>query len=486
MLGERLDDPYSMKNMTKALEKLYPTRSQREDLMPTDTYVRFLPEDGDQYDMLQSLGYSLIDHPLDYRIIRDGDYYHDPAIPEDRLTWQYAVVPHGSVLPEGIYHEVLDECFIPTPGTRTDGVDWDAVEAEAFRLSGNSELFRPRTRAGKRAPAGRITIVDDDMNGGQPFGLAGVTVVCNSFVKVAKAVTDRDGYYEMGKGFSSDVRYRLMFRNSRDFSIGLNLLLVPASMSALGKGSPDGIDYTVTSSSDRKLFVRSAVNNAAYDYCSRCGPDDLAIALPPSGLRIWIFRSLEVSASPMLRHGALVEGSILGDYLGKYLPLLEIFLPDVLLGMKGGESYSEIYSSTCHELAHASHYSRVGNDYWNKYAGYVLKSFARNMKPDYGDGTGAHAGYCEISEMWAYFLQDRLWHDRYHGVNQISGLGWWFRPQIFKYLNDRFFSPSMLFRAMQSDVKDIHDLRDRLLSLYPSETVVINQAFSRYADTFSD
>lgn len=480
VLGEKLENPYAVRNITRALDKLYPTRADREDLMPTDRYVRFLPKDGQQYERLLSLGLLLSDYPLDYRIVRDGDYYQDPAIPEGELTWQYAVVPPDLPLPEGIRVEILDDCFIPETGTRSNGIDWDAVEREAYALTGNARLYREPTRAGKTCPKGRICIVDDDLNGGKPFGVAGVTVLCNSFVKFSTATTDRDGYYEMSKGYDSQLRYRLLFRNVRGFSIGFNLLLLPASTSALGKAGPEGLDCTVTTASENKLFARAAVNNAVYDYYSRCSSEDLDIPTPPDKLRIWLFHNLNVSSCPMLRHGAMVEDGVISEYLGKYVPLLELFLPDVTIGVKGNESYSGLYAAACHEMAHASHYTRVGNSYWNKYIGYVLKSFAKSRKLDYGDGTSEDAGYCAIGEMWAYFLQDRMWNDRYGGNAAFSGLNWWFRPQIFSYLNDRRFTASMIFQGLQSDIHGTEALRSRLKTLYPSESSLIDQAFARY------
>ena len=53
----------------------------------------------EDYISLQDLGAELFDHPLDREILVDGDYYHDPSIPEDEMTWQYAVVPAGFPFP---------------------------------------------------------------------------------------------------------------------------------------------------------------------------------------------------------------------------------------------------------------------------------------------------------------------------------------------------------------------------------------------------
>ncbi|MBR5257099.1 MAG: hypothetical protein IKV62_10050, partial [Bacteroidales bacterium] len=223
-LGEKLEDPYTVGNMQEAVARLYPTKAGTISISATDLYVRFLPKTEDEYSFLLSKGLKLTDHPVDYRIVKEGDYYHDPDLSQDAITWQYAVVAKDFSFPAGIRYEVLDECYISEndPVTRAEsGIDWDAVEAEAYRLTGNEDLY-PETRAAEEpvCPSGRITIEDPDCFGGKPYGVAGVMVCCNSFVKFATAYTDRDGYYQLSKKYSSKPRYRLVFKNSAGFSIG--------------------------------------------------------------------------------------------------------------------------------------------------------------------------------------------------------------------------------------------------------------------------
>ena len=73
VLGKQLDDPYTVDNMTKALASVYPTKAGRVQLDPTDIYVRFLPTDQEQFDRLEKLCPNMLDHPLDYEIVREGD-----------------------------------------------------------------------------------------------------------------------------------------------------------------------------------------------------------------------------------------------------------------------------------------------------------------------------------------------------------------------------------------------------------------------------
>ena len=282
VLGDRLENPYKTENVTKALQSLYPTKADRVNVKTTDLYVRFLPADDKEYELLENLGIGLVDHPLDYEIVVEGDWYHDPEVPEDKMTWQYAVVPRNFKFPN-VEYEIIDECYLAENdlGSRSvDGIDWEAVEREAYVITGNGAMLaQPQTKASRVHPSGRITIVDDHANGGKPFGVSGVKVSCNSFIKFDHAYTDRDGYYSMSKKFSANLRYRLVFQNQLGFALGFNLILVPASVSTLGKTGPEGVNVTVTKNSEQKLFRRCVVNNAAYNYMCRCASSDMNIAL---------------------------------------------------------------------------------------------------------------------------------------------------------------------------------------------------------------
>ena len=489
VLGEKMEDPYAVENVRRAYTMLYPTKSARNDVRPTDLYVRFLPENEAQYQALVATGIYILDHPVDYRILKEGDYYQDPAVAEDAITWQYAVVSKDFAFPEGIRYELLDECYLAEhdPATRAPGcdVDWDAVERAAYEITGNADLLLPATKADGTpvtgTPTGRITIVDKDYAGGKPFGVAGVMVSCNSFVKFTHAYTDRDGYYTMPKSFKANPRYRLVFHNELGFSIGFNLVLIPGSISTLGKGTAEGLSAQITTESNGSLFRRCAVNNAAYDYYTRCGESDMNITAPPSDIRFWIFKEMNSSSASMLHHGAFLDNNLFSKYLGQYAALIKTFLPDITIGCAGVNDYSLIYRSVTHELSHASHFAQVGKTFWNPYITYIIMSWVSGSSC-YGDGSDVDAGYCEVGEMWAYYMESKMYQDRYGGSMPTFGTSYWFYPQIFRYLDERGFPRSYIFKALTSEVNSRQALQKKLLELYPSRQSLINQVFERYAD----
>jgi len=485
VLGDQLENPYSTSVVKSALQNLYPTKAAG-DVVSTDYYVRFLPADDSELAELLSKGLVLIDHPVDYSIVQDGDYYHDPSLSSDSITWQYAVVPLDFTFPEDIKYEILQDCFLSdhAPSTKANlGIDWDAVEREAFRLTGNEDLIcvDALTKASEKVqPSGRITIIDPDADLGQPVGLSGVKVVCNVFVNISSTYTDRDGYYTIPKKFTSNLRYRLMFQNQKGFTIGFNAILVPASVSTLGKNPPSGVNFTVDSSSDRKLFCRSVVNNAAYDYYQRCSTEDLGITAPPGDLCFWIFNSAESSSAVMLHHGTVLDEDSSNRIYKAVSYLVKIFGPDITLGTSGKNSYKDIYSITVHELAHASHFAAVGKSYWDKFIAYIVRCNVA-CQDLYGDGSLTGAGHCAVGEMWAYYLQSKMYKERYGGANPSFGSNYWFHPQILTYLEDREFTASEIMAALKSDSVSSKDaLQEELLELYPDRKTVINQVFNRY------
>ncbi len=484
VLGRQLEDPYKTENMTRALRETYPTKADRVNVSTTDLYVRFLPASQTEFDRLKAAGIELLDHPFDYEILREGDWYRDPSVGEEEITWQYAVVPKDFEFPD-IRHQVLHECYIAAndPSTKSDGLDWEAVERKSYELTGNGGMIAdlPETKADRACPAGRITVVDEEANGGKPTGVSGVMVSCNAFVKFARAYTDRDGYYKMDRQFSSKLRYRLVFKNEKNFSIGLNLILVPASVSTLGKADPAGVSLNVTPDSEEKLFRRCIVNNAVYDYITRCDKEDMNISAPPADLRLWILNGLDCCSSPMIHQGAVVSHALIAGFLGVYSPLVKLFAPDITLGTSGKFSYRRIWSDTVHELAHASHYAKVGNGYWNKYVEYILRSFVSSGST-YGTGKEDGSGYCAVGEMWAYYLESMMHKDRYGGYVPDSGESFWFKPQILKYLDERGVGREVIFGAMKSDVASVTSLMEAIIKACPEKQTVIEQAFARYSD----
>ena len=489
VLGEQLQDPYSVSNMTKAYNTLYPsTKADRIPVKTTDFYVRFLPKDAGQMQLLADMGVQLIDHPLDYRIVREGDWYHDPDLPEDGYTWQYGVVPVDFEFPLNVRFERLEDCYLAEhdPATKSDGIDWQAVEREAYRLTGNESMLKPETKAldGMSYPEGYITIMDPD-HSAEPVGVKGVRVCCNSFVKIATAYTDENGHYKMSKSYFSDPRYRLMFKNVKGFSQGINNLLLAASVSTLGTHPAKGCSVTIDNYSDYYQFIRCVVNNAGYDYCKACEKSAGAIPPLPKDLRIWDLPLLNGSFNVMMHHGVLLETfEPLHAVLGEFVIIARLAQADAYLGLEGCGSYNDAYERGMMIFAQAGHFSRVGRDWWYDYVlsalgSKVFKTFAE-LLGSVSEGVESAGTQAEVVNAYSNYCRTVLYRRNYPDSNAVFDSGDSGSAQILVYLDEHGLGLESLAPLFSTDVVDMDILQQKILSYFPQYKTAVLEAFAKY------
>ena len=85
----------------------------------TDLYIRFLPENKEEYeDLASNPKLTLFSYPLLYEIKKMGNKYHDKSIPENKPTWQYTVVKPNFDIPN-IKYEIISEVFLPSTYKKT-------------------------------------------------------------------------------------------------------------------------------------------------------------------------------------------------------------------------------------------------------------------------------------------------------------------------------------------------------------------------------
>jgi hypothetical protein len=97
VLGNKLENPYSVENMKRAYESLKSSgilKSATTDTFDIETntlYIRFLPKDSADLRLLWAdTTIELFDYPMDYEITEEGFYYHALKYLKTRL--------HGNTL----------------------------------------------------------------------------------------------------------------------------------------------------------------------------------------------------------------------------------------------------------------------------------------------------------------------------------------------------------------------------------------------------
>ena len=207
-LGRKLENPYSLENMRRALN-LLPAESRSgfsvEDIQPTHLYVKFKPKNVDELDAMLWSDSSLdfYDHPLDYEVVSSGRYYHDPSLPEGVPTYYYVSIPVGHPIPEVCEYEILEELYIPdelTDYTRTLSPSFiNAIVKKSFELTGNEyecDAVATRSDGTTRASysfGGQIRVYDSWI--GEYVPVAGAKIKCKNWYSTKSAYTDENGEY---------------------------------------------------------------------------------------------------------------------------------------------------------------------------------------------------------------------------------------------------------------------------------------------------
>jgi hypothetical protein len=171
-LGEQLENPYSVENMRKALENVESQLKSATKVEPTHYYVRFRPKSEQELGLItRDTTLYVYDYPLDVEVKRGGTHYHDPSIPANEITWQYTVVPIDYVFPD-VQYQKLAELFLPEErnelqelkSASLDHFDWLKLETEALRITGNLNERNADNNTLKSTywrPSGTIRVYDD-------------------------------------------------------------------------------------------------------------------------------------------------------------------------------------------------------------------------------------------------------------------------------------------------------------------------------------
>lgn len=175
ILGDQMDNPYSVNNMQKALSNVQAYLKSDIKVETTHFYVRFRPKSEQELDLItRDTTLDFYDYPLDCKINRGGTYYHDPMIPDNEITWQYTVVPVNYDFPK-VQYQKLAELFLPeeigdnqeSKAEYINHADWQLLEGEALRITNN--LYPEvegsvNLKSTSWRPAGTIRVWDDVIN----------------------------------------------------------------------------------------------------------------------------------------------------------------------------------------------------------------------------------------------------------------------------------------------------------------------------------
>ncbi|MFP4089572.1 MAG: hypothetical protein ACLFT3_04655 [Cyclobacteriaceae bacterium] len=491
--------------MNKAYSKLHGNSRTTQQLEASHRYARFFPQSYEEVaELVNDTTLSLYQYPLDYEVVSEGNYYQDPDLPEGALMSFYTVVESGHPLNYRVQYEVMTDLYLPEEHEIE-------LEDEAYLVAGMKPL--PSLENSRRYnPSGWIHVEDNALGRQVPVRNAHVRI--KRLFRIENVRTNEHGYWYSPKRYRGDVIVKVIFEHPY---VDIRSTFFETFWSARKKldqgNKPQGRRYVLRHGT-KEWGWATAFNGVMeyYDYCRRFG-----ITTPPLNLKMYVHRKNGDPAfggsAPMLDKGYkyfninwdFVRSWLLNKALGGVATVLGALLketmPDVIINYNQNDTNeADIIETLYHELAHASHYAKVGNGFWSRYISYIINYGS------YGDGTRRDAPMVAISEAWGFYTGWFLAQDKY-GRNAIvsnaasenydplqvgngtgiatrrtragvaTGFVGWIPAGIMQDLTDNNadlvrtgfrdnvtgYNTRSLFNALDSDVDSPQDFRDRLL-----------------------
>ncbi len=364
VLGMQLNNPYSVTNMLATYDSLDNAGFTSENSFSvrlTHKYIKYYPANAEDFeDLVADTNLNFYDYPLDYQVLVQGNFYHDPSIADSLPTPQYVVVPNGYSYNTTVAHEVLDELYIPEEDPQLLGLGLDenleygnSLLEGAFHHAGTH--LEPATPWGDSPGSwhgvplrnGTIRVFDNRL--GQYIPLEGVQVKATRWFTTRKGITNTSGTYSLdGNPFRRSADYSIHFNDPHNnrFSIRNRHNQVPAKIVRNNIGG-NSWSYDIPDGTDR---MHATMHRASYRYYY----GNVAGLRRPirSGMRP------QLLVSKQRRNGGAMN----------WIVFPTIVVAERADGMSGRVyDTDELFSTTIHELAHTAHVLSMNNvlDYAN-------------------------------------------------------------------------------------------------------------------------
>ena len=387
--------------------------------------------------MLIADSLNLSDIPLDVEVLEEGIQFIDEEAEKEEAHWVYTAVPKDYAFRPEITYEILEDLFLIEPSTIegqeeeetqqgsrqvvTNTIEQNDflldLEEESLRMTGNLDSQDDKAttsvhgkvsffwkRKSKKTPQGYVNVYNTVIRKLEP--VVGIKVKTRRWFKWAKGWTNSQGFYRVNRGYRNNVRYTAVFKNTRGFKIWPYTISISSARYRAGRHSKSGHNFNFYANSVGWRWA--TVNNATVkylDYCTRFG-----IGKPHSNLRIVANGKSGGGAAPMLRRTIYhITVSKIGVLLAIPSRLVWIaarfVVPDIIIKASASQGTDGVYTTTFHELGHASHYKKVGNRYWRKYIDKIIDNslFHASTAP-YGSGRGNNHELVGLGEAWGYHI----------------------------------------------------------------------------------
>lgn len=425
VLGKKIDDPYAIHNIRKARSNLKSAGFSvpETEIEPNKVYIRFLPQTESEWQLLKTDSTMVLyDYPLDFEIEEYGTYFHDPALPDSAITWQYTVIPISYDIPD-VNYEILYEVFIPDMDSVSDGSGLKSNEAinvfyyelilESFRLTGNIEMTESTLKSKKGLfkkwnPAGNIEVYDHVLS--RLIPLKGAEVHARWTTHIDTDITDANGDFEM-EGFIYEVNYAIKWeRGYYDIRNG-NLL------QAWYNGPKQKGDWNLDIWTGGESIMYATMHRAAHKHFYG---DNLGIRRPI------LITGGKTKICYIDKYGT---GVFWGDWSGSgILPDIRIWGKDINNNYR---NTNVIFGFTAHELGHQSHSQYMGNIQFWQTAKVIYESWAQAVEWGLTNDE-----YHELGNKYSNTTAKNYNHERGSQTWRKSNTNWEYSPIFIDLIDD--------------------------------------------------
>lgn len=460
IIGRKLNNPYKLSTMRHAYNQLS-QGNNGNNLNANELYIRIKSNSAEQAKNIDDLGLELWEYPLDHEITQIGNRGYEVSnsaqVNNGVFEWLYTTVDvdfnFGTL--QGAQYEILEHLFLPrkandghNSNTLFENVPIEHLEDKAIEMTGNKKPGGGnQDKAIKYNPEGYIRFQEVIGTTSTNKPVKNVKVRSRWWFDYGTAYTDDNGHFYISQQYrqNRNVNIIVIFENVyahiraiKSWAIFDGFLTERANIGEFQENSLENISYTFNNNSNlyseaKKFWMCCHALNSireSHIYSAQNG-----ILTPPNNMNVWLTtaetesNSLIIDASaPMLKQ--MGNNSLL-LYVAKAMlissgnPLyavaiqaLQQFLPDITYSYAGSSPSENLQSDKIsnvfyHEYAHASHYRKVGNQFWTAYIAYIVAN------DGYGDPSEAGAQRIALSEAWAEHCGNRFTHSKYGSNNSF-------------------------------------------------------------------
>lgn len=451
----------------------------------THQYVKFHISSIQQFQALEAQGVFLLDHPFD-------------AVPDKNLQYTTAHTREY-----GVYYGVVP--------SNVNISRYDFEKITDLNMPEENPTGRTTSQKGDRQFEGTITFFDPIDSVQKP--LKGLQIIIKDFTKTAAGFTDENGHFAFSTPSITSDTAEVMVRFDNDYlqihTLDANDIFNVFGTNTFSLGFKKSCAFT-----NLNIEIGRQFNNATLQHsCAalhalneyKTFAAQYGFQMPDKKFYFWLGKDAPIStsyATPMLHNMTQQNISnptlLISNLFGVPANVADLLsfvigdqLPDVYAPyyMRYSNAARASFIETLfHELSHASHFAKVGPDFWVPYVEYIY------THGGYGEPAFANSGIISLSEAWAEdcsniglnYIYNK---PKYTALNEDPPADWipygLYHDLYDTGTNETFDNVSgitfpEIYSLFTTDTRSLATLKTKLKTNYPAQQIGIDSLFHHY------